>query len=206
MMPTAAVSDPFTLEPADPAAMMAEPSEDAPWGINPNTGKPYTMSPEARHARGQALAAGRAAARASGKLPPRKKTARQATGKTPATQGVDYRPAVAGMLQMVAMPLAILGRWWPAFTLDSYALAKAAPALAEAGHDLLVSKPAWAASVERVGQMSPWMNVAAVALPVVVQLAANHRLIRVEDTPEAGFVTPETLAAELERAAESVEP
>ena len=191
MMPDT-LADPFTVDPADPP-----PPDTAPdWGINPNTGKPYTMSPEERQARGERLAAARAAAKTAGRTPPRKATARQRTGKDPAPKGQDYRPAVGALVQLIAMPLAIAGRFWPTLTLDSWAISRAAPDLVEVGHEILVDNPAWAATVERAAQLGPWGKAGLTLLPLAMQIAANHKFLPA--SPDLGVLSPDDMKADME--------
>lgn len=203
----ATVADPFTqpdgswppeVDNAAPTPpLQQDHAED--WGVNPKTGKPYTMSPEKRAEMGERLAAGR---RAAGGVKARvrnaapKRTARQATGKTPAPKGVDYRPTLAGLIQLVCMPLAVAGRWIPALTYDSLAIARATPAIVEVGQDILVENPSWAAAVERAGQLSPAGMAAMVLLPLGMQIAANHGLIKPQ--PEMGILSREELLAEAQ--------
>jgi hypothetical protein len=187
----------ITREPVDP---------DAPWGINPNTGRPYTISPEERSARGARLAAARTAKAASksiGQPPPRKRTARQATGRDPAPKGQDYRPAIGALVQIPAMVLGILGRFWPSLTLDSWAITRAAPELVDVGHELLVEHPEWAATVERAAQIGPYGKAALAVLPLVAQLAANHRLAPA--MPDLGVLSPEEMLADIKAATEATQ-
>src|SRR5438874_1816400 len=49
------------IEGAPTIADQSDTSDDAPWGINPGTGRPYTISPEERAARAERLTAARKA-------------------------------------------------------------------------------------------------------------------------------------------------
>ncbi len=196
-----ALDDPF-MQPDAASANGSGPADQATpdWGINPTTGKPYTMPPEERKARGERLAAARKAAQTAGRTPPRKATARQRTGKEPAAKGQDYRPAVGALIQLVAMPLAVAGRFWAPLTLDSWAVSRAAPDLVEVGHELLVDNPAWAATVERAAQLGPWGKAGLVLLPLALQIAANHRLVPA--SPDLGVLSPDEMKADMEAYAE----
>lgn len=171
---------------------------DAPFGINPNTGRPYRMSPEERKAAGEKLAAGRAAAKAAsrpagkrgpGRPPGPAKAARPAA--KPA--GPNYRPAATAVLMLPATVAAVLGKVTGnrAFLADSAAITAHTPALADAAHDMALEDPRVAAVLDKIGQVSPYGAFAAALGVLVIQIAANHRLAPI--SPELGIVSVDEL-------------
>ena len=207
-------SSPLFVEPtqeAPPGAPHADP--DAPWGINPDTNRPYTKSPEERAAWGEKMAAAREAARSAGKssrkAPPKRRTssARPRTAKpasTALTAEQKYAMAVAGLLSLPAAGLAIAGRILHSETLslDSMTLALHTPDIAEAVGNVAPDTPIIAAALDKVGEIGPWGAVLMAVVPLGLQIAANHGYIK--PSAAMGILSPDELLqrmADMEPAA-----
>jgi hypothetical protein len=173
--------------------------EDAPYGRNPRTGKPYKMSPEAREALGTRLAEGRRTAMQTGRPPTKKRRGSTGPGSTRPSASrpaqPDYRAAVAGLLQLPAMALGVGARFNPAFGLDSAALALHTPPIADAVHYLALDDARIAAILDRVMQVGPYGALVAAVSPLIVQILCNHGVIKPNAT--VGALTPEELLTAL---------
>lgn len=158
---------------------------EAPYGRR-RDGRPYTMSPEKRAEVGARLAAARRAASSGGgarrrtKAPaaPRK-TAGTGTGGAAAKASTpDYRPALSGMLvQLPSFALSMLGRVDPAFHADAAAVVVHGPALVDAVAETALADERLAALLDRITKVGPYGLVVTAALPLVLQLLANHQVI-----------------------------
>lgn len=196
---------------ADEAYDAAGPTTDGPaaspdglfeWGINPKTGRPYTMSPERRAETGRRLAAARAAAvdgsRRRGRrhsAPPRTRAGR---AKAAAAEVPQYAQAAAGVLQLPAFVLGMLGRTQPVFALDAAAISMHTPGIAKAVQEVAMQEPRVAAVLDRVLKVGPFGALLAAVVPLVMQLAANHKIV--QPIPELGILDEQGLVDYLERA------
>lgn len=183
---TTAVADPFT----EPEVVDPEPvvdptvSDDAPFGMNPKTGKPFTISPEARERRGRIMSAGRAAAR---KRPTAgKKTATKGPARAP-----NYADQARALMTIPTFACGVLGQFFPSFALDAMTIHHHAEPLAEAMATAALEWPTFAAWLERATAISPGAVMFAVAIPFLGQLAANHGIIK--PNPGAGILDAEGL-------------
>lgn len=140
--------------------------------------------------------------RAEGKVPsapPRRapKSSPAAPGPTtkprPKPAQPDYRPGVAGLLQLVAGPLLIAGQVKPAFGADAVAVANAAPGIAEAVNDLAHENPSVAQALDKILAVGPYGAILAAVIPLGMQILTNHRVLPVEITGHLGAVPPEKL-------------
>lgn len=162
----------------------------APYGVNPKTGRPYRVSPERRAAMGAQLTAGR-------QKKARTTTGRASGGGRASVKGnsalATYTRTVAGALQIPAMGLAAAARMThnPLFMLDSLAVTRHTPELAEAIAALALEDAAFAAVLDRVGQVGPYGALFAAVTPLLVQLGANHGLVG--PMPEMGILSPTEL-------------
>jgi hypothetical protein len=182
-----------------PLPDMPEPpaGEDTPWGINPKTGKPYTMSPEEREERGRILAAGRAAARSRGGKPPSKGARKGPTSVPGKPKGPDYAEAVMVTAQLPILGLSLaakvfegrpLGR---ALALDALAVKVHLPPIADAAAGLAREYPAVGAILERAMTTSPFLAMFAAVVPLCMQFAGNHGMV--PENEDFGVLGPEAL-------------
>ena len=159
--------------------------DDAPYGINPATNKPYRMSPEARKAAGEKLAAGRAAAAPAGRTAGRGAYPREGNNASPRTSqppppaGPNYRPPALALLMAPATALAVAGRvtGLEVFYADSEAFVDCAPAIAEAIHGVALEDARVAGVLDRVGKVSPYGALAAAVGTLAVRLLVNHKIL-----------------------------
>lgn len=166
-------------------------SPDAPYGINPRTGKPYKRPAEWRAKLAERLAEGRSTQAA--KKPPPRTRAKPAAGRSSSAPTVDYRMAVAGLVQVPGAVCAVLAKVTgkAAFALDAATLKLHTPTLAAAGHDWAMQDPRVAAILDHALAVTPAAVFIGAVLPVVLQVAANHGAV--EPMPEMGILGPEEL-------------
>jgi hypothetical protein len=121
---------------------------------------------------------------------PRKTAAKPAKKAEP-----DYRPGILGILQIPTMGLTMLGRQTknPALQADGYTLAVHAPVLAEALNETAKQQPAVARALESIMKAGPYGAILGAVIPLVMQLAANHKVIPAN--PAMGIHDPATLVA-----------
>ncbi|WP_369335646.1 hypothetical protein OG559_31145 (plasmid) [Micromonospora sp. NBC_01405] len=108
--------------------------------------------------------------------------------------GVDYRPAITGILQIPQMILGMLGRFTkrPALQLDGLTVGIHAPVIAEALNETARTEQAVASALDRLMVAGPYGLVIAATLPALMQVLANHEVI--EPNPQMGTYAPEQLA------------
>jgi len=178
-------------EPERPPA--AEP--EAPYGVNPRTGKPYKIDPAARKALGERLAASRREARGRLSEATTPKTrAKRTTSKAPrAPQPPTYEVVALGLMQIPAMGLGMLSRFSPSFGLDSLAVTYHAPSVASAVAQVAVEVPQVADLLDRASRVGPYGALGVALMPLVLQLAANHGLMA--PVPSMGIMGAEELMA-----------
>jgi hypothetical protein len=103
-------------------------------------------------------------------VPPKKTSARPRM--SPAKpKGPDYASAVAGVLQLVAAPLAM------ASPLDALTVAEMTPEIAQVLNQTAKERPEVAAVLEKVLTVGPYGALLAVAMKLGCQIAANHDAI-----------------------------
>jgi hypothetical protein len=196
-----AISDPEDDEPT--TELPPEIADAKPWRLPESSGAKLTAEQMAE--RGPDYPYGR---RADGT--PRAKPGQKATGtprmaaaprprKTarPAAKsaGPDYRAGIMGLLQIPIMGLAMVGRQTknPALQADGYALAMHAPALAEALNETAKAQPAVGRALESIMKAGPYGAIIGAMVPLVMQVAANHKLMN--PAPAMGIHDPADLAA-----------
>lgn len=166
-----------------------DPDPDAPFGREPGG--------EARAPYGWTRA-GRPRLQAGGKRSPRAPAGpgkTSAPAKTPA--GPDYRPAIVGLFQMVATPLAFTGE---AGRLDAWATMAHGPGIAEGLNELAKIRPEVAAVLDRIIAIGPYGMVLGPLLAWLAQLAVNHSAIPEEIGKMIGARPRAELLAELDKA------
>lgn len=159
---------------------MAEKSEEYPYGRRAD-GTPRAK-PGAKTTAGPRLAA----------APRPRKTTRPAA---PKRNEPDYRPGILGLLQIPAMGLSMIGRQTknPALQADGYALAMHAPGLAEALNQTAKAQPSVARALDTLMKAGPYGAIIGAMVPLVMQLAANHKLMN--PAPQMGIHDPADLVA-----------
>jgi hypothetical protein len=164
---------------------------EAPYGINPRTGKPYKRDPEWRAKLAETLARGRQTQ--ARQKPPGRTRAKPSTPRSSTAGSIDYRPAVMGLMQIPTALFAVLARATgkAEFALDSAACRLHAPTLAAAAHDTAMQDPRMAAILDRALAAGPYAALIGAAIPFVLQLAANHHAV--EPVAEMGILPPEDL-------------
>lgn len=119
--------------------------------------------------------------------------------KTTAKGAVDYRPGIAGVLQLVVTPLAIAGQRNEALAADAAALSIHAGPLIEAVNDLAQEQPAVASALDRLLAAGPYGALIGAVIPLAVQIMANHKVVPPEAAQALGAQDPADLAAQLQR-------
>lgn len=167
--------------PPPPAAGETAGSDpDAPWGRT-RDGKPRRKpGPRGPRNRGTSRSS-------SPKPPPR--VAGSSRTRPPSSSGPDYGEAIRGVLQAVAFPLAMT----PATLPDAAAIAAYGPGLADALAALARERPEVAAVLDKLLAVGPYGALFAAAVPLLGQLAVNHRLLPVEVGRLVGAQDPEAL-------------
>ncbi len=165
-------------------------SEDAPYGVNPKTGKPYKHPPEQR-----AEWAARMAAARWGNAVPKAPGKGSGTQRKPAKP--DYRQGIVGLVQIPAFALGIVAKYTrnQALALDSATLTLHAPNLAEAVNETAQHQQWLANLLDKALAVGPYGALLAAGLPLALQLAANHG--RIEPNPELGILDEAGLKAAL---------
>lgn len=105
---------------------------------------------------------------------------RRTTPRKPAASkktGPDYRPGIIGFLQIPAFALGAAGQVNEDFALDGAALSMHAPNIAEALNQLAAENPTVAAALDRILAVGPYGAIIGACLPLLLQIAANHRAI-----------------------------
>lgn len=121
----------------------------------------------------------------SGRGPRPKKCAthkgKPASGKPRAKKkyGTDYTDGIAGLLQMPAMALGIVGAQTNniALVADANVIAHHTPAIAAGLNDLAQERPEVAAVLDRILKVGPYGAILGAVIPMAVQLLANHKVI-----------------------------
>jgi hypothetical protein len=158
---------------------------EAPFGRK-DDGTPYKRSPEWRAKAAEAMSKGRTSKAA-------KRPAAKTAGKaTPAAgKHAEYTMAMQGVMQIPAAVLAMASRWSPTLALDSVAFTVHAPPISSAVADLAMEDARVAAILEKVAEVGPYGAIVLAVLPLVLQVAANHKAIPPNE--EMGILTPEQL-------------
>jgi hypothetical protein len=131
-----------------------------------------------------------------------RKPGRRTTGATPTAKpaprgakpraGVtDYRPGMFGIVQLAA------GVCMAVSPLDGYALSVGAPPLVEALQQTSETSPALAAVLDKIMSVGPWGLVIGAALPLIIQIAHNHKLIPAEVATSLGARDRDDISREL---------
>lgn len=117
--------------------------------------------------------------------------------KTSKQQGPDFRPGIVGILQVVAAPLAVAGIKSPACALDAATITVYAEPLAEAMQQTAEQVPQFAAVLDKVLTVGPYGALLAAAMPLAVQLLANHGVLPEQVATAMGAMSPEELMAQV---------
>ena len=131
--------------------------------------------------------------RQSAPKPARKPTAARARVST----AVDYRPGIAGLLQVPAAGLAMAGRFKPELAYDAAAIAVHTPSIADALNTLAQEEPRVAAVLDRVLAIGPYGAIVGVFVTLTAQIAVNHKRLPAEAGAAFGAVEPDTLMASM---------
>lgn len=105
------------------------------------------------------------------------RTSARSKPATKRSSGTDYRPGILGMLQIPAFALGAAGQMNPALALDGAAISLHAPGIAEALNDLANDYPTVAAALDTILTAGPYGAIIGALLPLVFQIAANHKKI-----------------------------
>lgn len=167
---------------------------EAPYGRRPDG------TPRAKP--GPKKSTGPGSSRPAATAPPRRPggPARPATAKKGAT---DYRPGINGLLQIAAFPLALGGKVRPALALDAAAIQIHGPGIAEALNAIAQERPEVAAALDRVLSVGPYGLLIGAVIPLVAQIATNHKKLPDVVASSMGAIPRDELAADLARQAEA---
>ena len=200
---------PYPPQPDGPGSI---PNPQAPYGINPDTGRPYTKSPEERAEFGRRMAEARARRAGqgggAGRTPPRKAPAARPAGRSrpssssraprQATPEEFYTQAAAGALTLIPAVLSIAARIFrrDVLALDAVAVGRGIPGMATAVGSIAVTEQRLAQLLDKVAEVGPWGQLTMAAMPVALQLAANHGFL--QPSEEMGILSPDDLMATLD--------
>jgi hypothetical protein len=100
-----------------------------------------------------------------------------------------------GLLQIPIMGMSMIGRQTknPTLQADGMALAMHAPALAEALNETAKAQPSVGRALESIMKAGPYGAIIGAMVPLVMQLAANHKLMN--PAPAMGIHDPADLVA-----------
>lgn len=112
-----------------------------------------------------------------GTIPRPRRTTPRKTAPTSKKTGPDYRPGILGLLQIPAFALGAAGQFNEDLALDGAAISLHAPGIADALHHLALENPAVAAALDRILAAGPYGAILGACLPLVMQIAANHKRI-----------------------------
>lgn len=164
---------------------------EAPYGRRAD-GTPYKRSPEHR---------AKLATHLRQNQPGFTKSTAKATGKRTI---VDYRPALTGIAQILAMGFAQAARSDPAFELDAIAVTLHAPPIVQALQTTAENDPKMSRLLDKICTLGPYGLVLTAVTPLIMQIGANHKWIPV--APEVGLLSGEQLYAMAKLNAPAPEP
>lgn len=114
---------------------------------------------------------------------------RTTTRRQPQTP--NYYQGVKGLFQAAAVPLAFTSPF------DAYAITKHHDPIAKACHQLALENAAFAALLDRIMVVGPYSMLVSACLPLVAQVAYNHKLIPEELATGLGAISQAQIIAEL---------
>jgi hypothetical protein len=158
-------------------ALYPDATPEAPFGYKAD-GSPYKRRPPARRP---------TAPDGPLSLPKATQRPRAARGTT------DYREGISGLMQLVAMPLAVAGLKNKALAADASAIAIHTPPIAEALNDLAMTHPEVAAALDHVLAVGPYGAIFAAVLPLGMQIALNHGVLPLQVGQQMGLTNPADL-------------
>lgn len=164
---------------------------EAPYGINKKTGKPYRYPPEVRAQNAAKMAAAR-----WGTVPkPPGRTS--GTARKTAKGQQDYTAGILGLCQIPAFALGIAARFThsPALAHDSATISLHAPSIAAALNETAQQQQWLATILERALEVGPYGALLGAFLPLAFQIAANHG--KIAANPDMGILDEEGLHAAL---------
>ena len=164
--------------PAETEKPINNEKQDAPWGLKADG------TPRAKPGRKSSPGSGTTARRSTGSSRSRKNQK-------------DYRPAVTGLIQMVAFPLTMAGTAKPEFALDGAALIVHSPAVADALHEIAINNPEVARVLESLMAVGPYGALIGAVIPLAIQICANHKILPSEVTTNLGALPPEDLMGRM---------
>lgn len=167
------------------AEQMAERTEEYPWGRRADGTPRKRPGPPPSGKPKQARAI------------PRISTGKRKTTKPRQTSGTDYTAGIAGLLQIPAAILGGMGIRDKAFALDGAAIAQHAPGIADALNDLAQDNLAVAAALDKILAVGPYGAILGAVLPLVAQIAANHKLLPDQVTTGMGAMPVDQYEAAL---------
>lgn len=179
-----------TVELPTGPSLIDRPAEQATGSNQPAPGRPYGSTSDGRARKKPGPPKGspqRGGRLGTGKKPPSSTPVRKPPPK------VDYRPGIAGLSQLVCLPLAF------SQPLDAWAIAEHTPPIAEALNNLAHERPEVAAVLDKLLQVGPYGELIAAVMGLGIQLAANHKLLPDQVVEQLGAVPREMLVAELAR-------
>lgn len=130
--------------------------------------------------------------------PPKKSTTtRRATpAKTyasPETVRQDREDAVNGVFQLAGMVCMAFGKWADAGAINTYGPGVTTETVKLADKYESVGK-----SIDALAQVSPFAGLIAAVTPLVIQLAANHKMISPAQAGAMGATNPDALAQQMQ--------
>lgn len=180
--------------------MIAPDDAEAPFGRDAD-GKPIAPYGLTQEGRPRKSAAGRPAnpdskrskrRAASSSSPPRRKPTPSSSARK--QQGPDYAQGVMDLCAGPMVALTLAGMRAPALLADAAAMEMHLPPIAGALGELAQTRPEVAAMLDRLMVAGPYTALVSATLPLGLQLAANHGLVK---PGVFGTVPPEQLIGEI---------
>ena len=104
---------------------------------------------------------------------------------------------MAGIVQMVAIPLAVAGQKNVALQRDAAALTLYSPGLIEAINETAKTDERLAALLDKILAVGPYGLIFAAAMPLILQILVNHGAMPGAMAEAAGVMSVEQLDAQL---------
>lgn len=129
--------------------------------------------------------------------PPKRAAAKRTTPAPKATSSEtvrqDREDAINGMFQLGSVLAMAFGKWADAGAINTYG-----PGISTETVKLADRYDSVGKGIDALAQVGPFAGVMMAVTPLLIQLAANHRIINPEQAKAMGATDPETLGQQME--------
>lgn len=124
----------------------------------------------------------------------RKTATRTQAAKATVSSGNTYKreEAINGLFQLGGFGLIVAGQH-----ADAGALGKYGPGIAREAAKLAETNDGVANLIDYLTEAGPYAGLVTACMPLLLQILANHKIMRAENLAGAGVVAPEAIAAEV---------